>query len=62
MKLWSWIPVRMTMCTPTLLFTTEEHGYNLRLLYELVEEYEPTVILVKNFKDEVSLLVAKIYA
>ncbi|CAG0918342.1 unnamed protein product [Notodromas monacha] len=53
LKLWSWIPVRMTMCTPTMLFTTEEHGYNLRLLYELVEEYEPTVILVKNFQDEV---------
>lgn len=52
--LWSWLPARITMYTPTLLYTTEEHGCSLTTFYVRVEQHEPTLLMIKTCNNEVS--------
>lgn len=54
LTLWSWLPVRITMYTPILLYTTEEHGCSLTTFYVRVEQHEPTLLLIKTCNNEVS--------
>ncbi|XP_014222322.1 TBC1 domain family member 24 isoform X9 [Trichogramma pretiosum] len=51
--LWSWLPVRITMYQPVLLYTTEEHGCSLTTFYVRVEKYEPTLMMIKTCNNEV---------
>lgn len=51
--LWSWLPARITMYTPTLLYTTEEHGCSLTTFYVRVEQHEPTLLMIKTCNNEV---------
>uniref|UniRef100_A0A0K8STP2 TLDc domain-containing protein n=1 Tax=Lygus hesperus TaxID=30085 RepID=A0A0K8STP2_LYGHE len=51
--LWSWLPVRITMYQPILLYTTEEHGCSLQTFYVRVEQHEPTLLLIKTNNNEV---------
>ncbi|XP_025407447.1 TBC1 domain family member 24-like isoform X4 [Sipha flava] len=51
--LWSWLPVRITMYQPILLYTTEEHGCSLTTFYVRVEQHEPTLLLIKTCNNEV---------
>jgi len=51
--LWSWLPVRITMYQPILLYTTEEHGCSLTTFYVRVEHHEPTLLLIKTCTNEV---------
>ncbi|XP_070494948.1 GTPase-activating protein skywalker isoform X3 [Chironomus tepperi] len=51
--LWSWLPVRITMYQPVLLYTTEEHGCSLTTFYIRVEQYEPTLLMIKTCNNEV---------
>ncbi|XP_050427323.1 GTPase-activating protein skywalker-like isoform X3 [Adelges cooleyi] len=51
--LWSWLPVRITMYQPILLYTTEEHGCSLTTFYVRVEQHEPTLMLIKTCNNEV---------
>ncbi|KAL4083278.1 hypothetical protein QTP88_028608 [Uroleucon formosanum] len=51
--LWSWLPVRITMYQPILLYTTEEHGCSLTTFYVRVEHHEPTLLLIKTCNNEV---------
>ncbi|KAL1457688.1 hypothetical protein WDU94_007889 [Cyamophila willieti] len=52
--LWSWLPVRITMYQPVLLYTTEEHGCSLTTFYYRVEQHEPTLLMIKTTNNEVS--------
>jgi TBC1 domain family member 24 len=52
--LWSWLPVRITMYQPVLLYTTEEHGCSLTTFYVRVEHHEPTLLMIKTCNNEVS--------
>ncbi|XP_065575858.1 GTPase-activating protein skywalker-like isoform X2 [Artemia franciscana] len=52
-SLWSWLPIRITVYQPTLLFTSEEHGYSLTTLFTKVENHSPTVIIIKTSMGEV---------
>ena len=54
--LWSWLPARITMYTPTLLYTTEEHGCSLTTFYVRVEQHEPTLLMIKTCNNEVSFV------
>ena len=45
--LWPWLPDRIRLMQPRLLFTSNEHGTNLATLYAKCEQVEPTMILVK---------------
>lgn len=60
--LWSWLPVRITMYQPVLLYTTEEHGCSLTTFYVRVEHHEPTLLMIKTCNNEVFLhfLIAKL--
>ncbi|KAG5674568.1 hypothetical protein PVAND_004522 [Polypedilum vanderplanki] len=51
--LWSWLPVRITMYQPVLLYTTEEHGCSLTTFYIRVEQHEPTLLMIKTCNNEV---------
>ncbi|XP_023308559.1 GTPase-activating protein skywalker isoform X13 [Lucilia cuprina] len=51
--LWSWLPVRITMYQPVLLYTTEEHGCSLTTFYVRVEQHEPTLMMIKTCNNEV---------
>uniref|UniRef100_A0A8D9DY28 TBC1 domain family member 24 n=2 Tax=Cacopsylla melanoneura TaxID=428564 RepID=A0A8D9DY28_9HEMI len=51
--LWSWLPVRITMYQPVLLYTTEEHGCSLTTFYYRVEQHEPTLLMIKTTNNEV---------
>lgn len=51
--LWTWLPVRITMYQPVLLYTTEEHGCSLTTFYVRVEHHEPTVLMIKTCNNEV---------
>lgn len=53
LTLWSWLPVRITMYQPILLYTTEEHGCSLTTFYVRVEKHEPTLLLIKTCNNEV---------
>lgn len=54
LTLWSWLPVRITMYQPILLYTTEEHGCSLTTFYVRVENHEPTLLMIKTCNNEVS--------
>jgi hypothetical protein len=51
--LWTWLPVRITMYQPVLLYTTEEHGCSLTTFYVRVEHHEPTLLMIKTCNNEV---------
>ncbi|KAJ8977837.1 hypothetical protein NQ317_007965 [Molorchus minor] len=53
LTLWSWLPVRITMYQPILLYTTEEHGCSLTTFYVRVEQHEPTLLMIKTCNNEV---------
>lgn len=59
--LWSWLPVRITMYQPVLLYTTEEHGCSLTTFYVRVEMHEPTLLMIKTCNNEVSYTNIKLY-
>jgi len=52
-QLWEWIPDRIAVKEPVLLFTTQEDGCSLRTFYTKVESHEPTILLIKTTKREV---------
>ena len=52
--MWSWLPVRITMYQPELLYTTEEHGCSMTTFFARVEKHEPTILIVKTTNGDVS--------
>ncbi|XP_035701591.1 GTPase-activating protein skywalker isoform X3 [Folsomia candida] len=53
LALWQWLPIRITMYQPVLLYTTEEHGCSLTTFFKRVENHEPTILIIKTTTDEV---------
>ncbi|CAG7717920.1 unnamed protein product [Allacma fusca] len=53
LTLWSWLPLRITMYQPVLLYTTEEHGCSLTTFFNRVDNHEPTILLIKTTTDEI---------
>lgn len=53
LTLWSWLPMRMTMHQPTLVYTTEEHGCSLTTFFQRVEKHEPTLLCIRTVDDYV---------
>ncbi|XP_013388368.1 TBC1 domain family member 24 isoform X1 [Lingula anatina] len=51
--IWSWLPYRMTVYQPELLFSTEEHGTSLITLYQKIENKGAVILVIKTEKDEV---------
>lgn len=53
LTLWSWLPARMTMHQPTLIYTTEEHGCSLTTFFQRVDKHEPTLLCIRTVNDHV---------
>ncbi|XP_064078720.1 GTPase-activating protein skywalker-like isoform X4 [Macrobrachium nipponense] len=53
LTLWSWLPTRMTLHQPTLIYTTEEHGCSLTTFFQRVEKHEPTLMCIRTTNDHV---------
>ena len=52
--LWHWLPERMTMGTPELIYASNEHGISLNTFYTRSEPWEPTILVIKTTTREVS--------
>ncbi|XP_068239755.1 GTPase-activating protein skywalker isoform X4 [Palaemon carinicauda] len=53
LTVWSWLPTRMTLHQPTLIYTTEEHGCSLTTFFQRVEKHEPTLMCIRTTNDHV---------
>jgi len=53
LTLWSWLPPAEGVKEPLRVFTTNEHGYSLKTLYEKVEEYGPTLIVLRTVDNDI---------
>ncbi|XP_067123155.1 GTPase-activating protein skywalker-like, partial [Centruroides vittatus] len=51
--LWSWLPSRITILTPQLVYSSNEHGCCLTAFYMKVDSWEPTILIIKTNKNEV---------
>ncbi|CAL1262948.1 unnamed protein product [Larinioides sclopetarius] len=51
--IWSWIPIRVSMLQPEVIYSSNEHGVCLTAFYMAVGSYEPTILVVKAMNDEV---------
>lgn len=51
--LWDWLPERVIVKEPTVIFCSEEDGNSLKTFYSKTDEYEPTVLLIKTTNNEV---------
>ena len=51
--IWSWLPLRITMYQPIMLYTTEEHGCSLTTFFNKCERHEPTIVMIKTSDDDI---------
>lgn len=51
--LWSWIPQRLSVYNPNMLYTSQEHGTSVNTLLNVLDELEYCIIVVKTFQDEI---------
>ncbi|KAG0427814.1 hypothetical protein HPB47_025150 [Ixodes persulcatus] len=51
-SLWSWLPPRITMLQPEVIYSTNEHGSSLTNFYFHTDTWEPTVIAILTTRDE----------
>ena len=54
LTLWNWIPQRLTVYKPSVLFTTQEHGTSITTLFNVLDELELCILLVRTFQNEVN--------
>lgn len=52
-SIWNWIPQRLSTCTPNMLFTTQENGTSLNTLFNVLDELEYCLIVIKTFDDDI---------
>lgn len=50
--LWSWLPARIAMQEPRLVFSTSEHGTSLTSFFLHCDSWEPTVLLIRTTQNE----------
>ncbi|KAH7941913.1 hypothetical protein HPB49_018501 [Dermacentor silvarum] len=50
--LWNWLPPRITMLQPELIYSTNEHGSSLTNFYVHTDTWEPTVLVVLTTRGE----------
>lgn len=52
--LWEWLPDRLMVSEPVVLFNMTEHGNSLSTFYSRSDQWEPTLLIVKTLKHEVN--------
>ena len=53
LAVWGWLPTRITLYTPQLIYTTAEHGTSLLTFFNRVDGHEPTLLVVKTSSNQV---------
>lgn len=53
--IWNWLPARLTLCQPDLVFTTETDGFRLQTLLERIANADYSILVVKSTRGEVSV-------
>ncbi|KFM65953.1 TBC1 domain family member 24, partial [Stegodyphus mimosarum] len=51
--IWAWLPLRMSMLQPEVIYSSNVHGVCLTAFYMTVGSFEPTVIVIKAMNDEI---------
>ncbi|CAF1519274.1 unnamed protein product, partial [Didymodactylos carnosus] len=51
--LWNWLPPRLSLSQPELLFTTQEHGCRLQTLLDKIDDIEYSIMIVKASNGEI---------
>lgn len=51
--LWHWLPERMTMSSPVLAYSSNEHGLSMQTFYARSELYEPTILVIRTTNQEI---------
>ncbi|RWS27001.1 TBC1 domain family member 24-like protein [Leptotrombidium deliense] len=51
--LWDWLPEKVVVREPQIVFSTNEHGNSLSTFYLKTGDYEPTILLVKTESSEI---------
>lgn len=49
---WSWLPARITMLQPEVIYSTNEHGSSLTNFFFHTDTWEPTLLAVLTTRDE----------
>lgn len=52
-EIWGWLPTRITLQQPELIYTTAEHGTSLNTFFSRVDGEEPTLLLIKTTRNEI---------
>lgn len=52
--IWSWLPIRISMYQPEVIYSSNEHGVCLTAFYMTAGQWEPTVLVIKSMNDEVN--------
>lgn len=52
--LWEWLPDRLMVREPFVIFNMSEHGSSLNTFYDKAAQYEPTLLVIKTLKNEVT--------
>ncbi|CAF3472950.1 unnamed protein product [Rotaria socialis] len=53
LTLWNWLPARLSLSQPMVVFTTDEHGFRLQTLLNKVDELEYSILVVKTTNGEI---------
>ncbi len=56
LTLWNWLPARLSLSQPVLVFTTEEHGFRLQTLLNKIDELEYSILIIKAMNGEVIIV------
>ncbi|ESN92336.1 hypothetical protein HELRODRAFT_115966 [Helobdella robusta] len=51
-RIYDWLPTRMTLKRPNLIFSTSEHGTSLITFYSKIEGHDPTLIVIQTSTDD----------
>ncbi|CAG2103129.1 unnamed protein product [Medioppia subpectinata] len=51
--LWEWLPERLVVREPEVVFCSEENGNSLQTFFTLCADFEPTILLIKTIGNEV---------
>eukprot|EP01132_Coremiostelium_polycephalum_P007930 gene7930-9756_t len=46
--IWAWLPHKLCICDPKIVFSSVQNGFNLRLLYEKCRDKSPLLVVIKS--------------
>ncbi|KYQ94360.1 RabGAP/TBC domain-containing protein [Tieghemostelium lacteum] len=46
--IWNWLPHRLCICDPRIIFSTNTHGFSLSQVYEICKGHYPVMVFIKS--------------